>query len=223
MEEKKIFKAISGVMSDIGSISKDRLNDKQKYKFRGIDDVYNALQPALIKHNVFCVPHVKKVHREERKTSSGGNLIYTVVDVDYTFYCSEDGSEIIVSMCGEGMDSGDKSLNKALSAAYKYCCLQLFCVPTEGENIDSEDHTYKVLDRSITQEEENALLAEAKRTGMNLSKAMKGKGFDSTNQIPVSVYTNWMTKMAFRETLPPPAPADLTQDIPDSAEGLPFK
>ena len=42
MEEKKIFKAISGVMSDIGSISKDRLNDKQKYKFRGIDDVYNA-------------------------------------------------------------------------------------------------------------------------------------------------------------------------------------
>ena len=109
MEEKKIFKAISGVMSDIGSISKDRLNDKQKYKFRGIDDVYNALQPALIKHHVFCVPHVKKVHREERKTSSGGNLIYTVVDVDYTFYCSEDGSEIIVSMCGEGMDSGDKS------------------------------------------------------------------------------------------------------------------
>ena len=35
------------------------------------------------------------------------------------------------------MDSGDKSFNKAMSAAYKYALFQVFCVPTE-EMVDSE-------------------------------------------------------------------------------------
>jgi hypothetical protein len=32
------------------------------------------------------------------------------------------------------MDSGDKSTNKAMSAAHKYAILQAFTVPTEGDN-----------------------------------------------------------------------------------------
>ena len=32
---------------------------------------------------------------------------------------------------GEGMDSGDKSSNKAMSVAFKYACFQVFCIPTE--------------------------------------------------------------------------------------------
>lgn len=223
METKKIYEAISGVMADVGAISKDRRNNEQKYAFRGIDDVYNALQPALIKHNVFCVPSVKNVRREERKSAKGNNLIYTVVDVDYTFFCSEDGSEIVVSICGEGMDSGDKSLNKALSAAYKYACLQLFCIPTEGDNSDSEEDNPKVTDRCITKEEEQALLMEAKRTGMNVEKALQSKGIKSLSQMTVALYTSWMTKMAFRETLPPPA-TEIPQDPPEAKqEELPFK
>ena len=43
MGEKKIYKAILGVMADVGHIGKDRFNDQQKYKFRGIDQIYNAL------------------------------------------------------------------------------------------------------------------------------------------------------------------------------------
>jgi hypothetical protein len=32
------------------------------------------------------------------------------------------------------MDMADKATNKAMSAAYKYACLQAFCIPTEGDN-----------------------------------------------------------------------------------------
>ena len=40
----------------------------------------------------------------------------------------------ITATYGEAMDSADKSTNKAMSAAYKYMCLQVFCIPTEGDN-----------------------------------------------------------------------------------------
>ena len=128
METKKIYTAIVEIMDDIKSIGKDRYNKMQSYSFRGIDDVYNALQPALIKHKVFCVPTVKSVKREDGVSAKGTPLKYTVVDVDYEFTSAEDGSSVKISMSGEAMDSGDKSLNKALSAAYKYACFQLFCI-----------------------------------------------------------------------------------------------
>lgn len=42
------------------------------------------------------------------------------------------------------MDSGDKATNKAMSAAFKYACMQAFCIPTEGDN-DADSKTHEVL------------------------------------------------------------------------------
>ena len=125
-----IYKALLGVMGEIGAISKDRYNEGQRYYFRGIDEVYNTLNPLMVKYGVFCLPHVTEVQREERQSKSGGVLIYTVAHVDYEFYAA-DGSSVTSHLIGEGMDSGDKSMNKALSAAHKYALLQMFCIPTE--------------------------------------------------------------------------------------------
>jgi len=41
------------------------------------------------------------------------------------------------------MDSGDKSSNKAMSAAYKYAAFLMFCIPTEGDN-DADQTTHEV-------------------------------------------------------------------------------
>jgi len=49
-------------------------------------------------------------------------------------------------MIGEAMDSGDKSSNKAMSAAYKYACFQAFCIPTEGDN-DADNTTHDIAPR----------------------------------------------------------------------------
>ena len=132
-----IYNAINKVMKDVGAIGKEDKNPQQGYKYRGIDAVMNALQPAMVKHGIFVVPDVVSQTREERQTSRGGNLIYSVVHVKYTFY-AEDGSSIEASVVGEGMDSGDKASNKAMSAAFKYACFQTFCIPTE-EMKDSEE------------------------------------------------------------------------------------
>jgi hypothetical protein len=40
---------------------------------------------------------------------------------------------------GEGMDSADKSSNKAMAVAFKYACFQVFCIPTEEMTNDDPD------------------------------------------------------------------------------------
>lgn len=142
-EQKQIYALITKVMADIGAIGKDRKNEKQGYKFRGIDDVYNAANSALSKHGVFSVPTVLKSTREERTNANGTVLFYVSLEVKYTFY-APDGSFVEAIIPCEGFDSGDKATNKALSAGQKYAFLQVFCIPTE-EQKDSEvdDHEVK--------------------------------------------------------------------------------
>lgn len=135
----KIYGSICDIMSEVGAIGKNKHNQQQKFNYRGIDDVMNALQPIMIKYRVFAVPEVLAENREERQTQRGGNLIYTILKVKYTFY-ADDGSNIAAIVTGEGMDSGDKSANKAMSIAFKYACFQVFCIPTE-EMIDPDSDT----------------------------------------------------------------------------------
>ena len=145
MAEGKIYEAISNVMADIGAVGKNSKNLQQGFMFRGIDAVMNAINPALIKYKVFVVPEILEQSREERKTAKGGLLIYSICKVKYTFY-AEDGSFVESVVIGEGMDSGDKATNKAMSIAFKYACFQVFCIPTEemkDPDADSQEPTLR--------------------------------------------------------------------------------
>lgn len=143
---KTVYQAIVACSADIAEtgISKDRKNVQQGYIFRGIDDVYNAMAPILSKHGLVILPRVLNRNVIERMNKSGGALFYTTIEVEFDFISADDGSKHIVKTYGEAMDSGDKSTNKAMSAAYKYACMQAFCIPTEGDN-DADSTTYEVV------------------------------------------------------------------------------
>lgn len=152
-ETAKIYKAISNVMKDCGVVGKNDTNKFDNYKFRGIDAVMNALNPAMIKNGIFVVPTVLNTEREERVGSSKGTvLMYTVLTVKYTFY-ADDGSSVESIVIGEAMDRSDKSTNKAMSAAFKYACFQTFCIPTE-EMHDSEEDSEEIGKKVVKQPKE---------------------------------------------------------------------
>jgi len=143
MDEKKIgliYEKIPAIMKEIKAIGKDRKNEAQRYSFRGVDDVYNEAHDIFAKHKVFTVPTVIDSHHEERKSKSGGTLIYRIYTIKYTFY-AEDGSFIEATVMGEGMDTGDKAGNKAMSVAHKYALLQVLLIPTdEPKDPENESH-----------------------------------------------------------------------------------
>ena len=132
----KVYEAIRNVMHDVGvmGISKDRKNAQQGYSFRGIDDIYNALNGILSKNNLVILPRAISRNQEERQSKSGGAMFYTSIEMEFKIVCSLDGSSDLITTFGEAMDSADKSSNKAQAAAYKYAAMMLFCIPTEGDN-----------------------------------------------------------------------------------------
>ena len=135
----KVYQAINAVSAGIGHISKDKDAGKLGYKFRGIDQVMNALQHELITNQLVIAPRVKSKDIAERESKSGGAMIHVVIEVEYDFISAEDGSTHIVGpFLGEAMDSGDKACNKAMATAYKYMAFQTFCIPTE-EQKDTDD------------------------------------------------------------------------------------
>lgn len=126
-----IFKAIQSVMSELGAISKDRKNDQQGYRFRGIEDCYNALNPLFAKHGIFTSPRVVKNEKEVYANKNGGRMIHVMLEVEYDFFAI-DGSKVTVGpIAAEGNDMSDKASNKAMSAAHKYAFIQVFSIPTE--------------------------------------------------------------------------------------------
>lgn len=136
MEQLAVFQAINAVQAALvkEGIAKNRKNQQQGYNFRGIDDIYNALSELLASNKLCILPEVLERVQVERTTNKGGVIFYTTVKVKYTLVSGVDGSKFETATYGEAMDSADKATNKAMSAAYKYLCLQVFCIPTEGDN-----------------------------------------------------------------------------------------
>lgn len=130
-----IYKKMSEVMKEIGHVGKDQKNTAQGFKFRGIDQFVNSLYPALVKHGVFMTPRcVREEHEVKEVTRSNGKAgvdKHVTILMEYDFF-AEDGSKVTVGpVPAEGLDSGDKATNKALSAALKYALIQTFSIPTE--------------------------------------------------------------------------------------------
>lgn len=198
-----IFESLNKVMEEVGAIGKNSRNSTQGYLYRGIDAVMNALQPALVNNKVFVVPEVLEHTREERTTSKGGVLLYSIIKVKYHFY-AEDGSEVTATVIGEGMDSSDKSSNKAMSVAFKYACFQVLCIPTE-EMLDSEasdpinDADKKTVEEKkptcITGEQKAQILAECNRTGVKPSEVAKMFNLSEIDDIPESQFAKLYKSM----------------------------
>ena len=183
-ETAKIYEAICGVMEDVGAVKKTDRTEFDKYMYRGIDAVMNALQPAMIKHHVFVTPEVVEQTREDRIGKNGSPLIYSVTKVKYTFY-TDDGSNVSALVIGEAMDRGDKSMNKAMSAAFKYACFQTFCIPTE-EMIDSEKDSPEVAESP--QEMGERLLKKPTEKQLNLLNSLWKKTDDQTRMDVLKKY-----------------------------------
>ena len=134
-----IYEKLAAITSEVAAIDKEKKSG-QGFKYRGIDDVMNALHTLFAKHGVTPMVNSEVLSREEKKSRNGGMLIFTLLKMKITFYAT-DGSSATATLIGEGMDSSDKGVNKATSAGYKYAMLTTFSIPTEEmTDPDQEGH-----------------------------------------------------------------------------------
>ena len=148
---KGIIEALIRVKSRIGAIAKDAKNQQQKYDYRSIDAIYNHVQPLMSQCGILTIFDVVDREREMVQTAKGGTLVYTLVKVEYRLICQADGSWLYVNVYGEGMDSGDKSTAKAMTAAHKCVLTQILELPYSEVDPDANSPEWAIahVDRRV--------------------------------------------------------------------------
>lgn len=131
--------AILAVMNEVQSLAKKDRNTNQNFNFRGIDATMNALGPAFRKHGLFVVPTVISSVTDIVSSTTGKAMNVVRLNVEFAIY-GQEGEPIVGCAFGEAADAGDKSGAKAHSVAFRTFLLQLFCLPTDEPDPDSQSY-----------------------------------------------------------------------------------
>lgn len=120
-------------MAAIGAVPRAHKNREFGYHYRSIDDLLNALQPALVELGITQVVRVKDCRITSRTESKPGGKqrenIHAQVILEVGFHAS-DGSAVWYGGVGEAIDyGGDKASTKALVMAYKYAVTLGLAIP----------------------------------------------------------------------------------------------
>lgn len=127
-------------MRELTGLAKDQqANFGERYRFRGIDDVYNVVGPIFRTHGLLLRTEALEIHRDTYHTSKGAEMRDVSVLLKVTAL-GEEGDEVhIATTWGEGADTADKATSKAMSIALKYALFQSLLPPVDADSVEDPD------------------------------------------------------------------------------------
>lgn len=127
-EQRNLFQKISQVMQDVEYLSKDGeiKFGTTNYKAISEEKVTSTLRTSLINNGLVILPFEQVAGRTGNVSTV--NTKYKIIDIDT-------GQFEVLASSGEGADTQDKGVGKAMTYAYKYMLLRTFAIPT-GEDPD---------------------------------------------------------------------------------------
>lgn len=142
------IEAMTALLAKTG-ISKDQGKTAEvKYAFRGIDDIRNVIAPLQRECALNIIPKVISREEKERTTKSGGFALWVVLNMQFDFINTVDGSLVTAPWVAEAVDYSDKATQKAISQGFKTVCINVFNIPTEGED-DTDDEKKEFMGKKI--------------------------------------------------------------------------
>ena len=132
MAEKKplnLQQKILEVMKSIEYLNKDDAVSYGNTKYRAMSEekVTTTVRAELIKQGIVVYPVEQSVEKDGNITTT--NTKYKMVNVD------DPEDFIILASSGQGADTQDKGVGKAMTYSFKYLLLRTFAIPT-GEDPD---------------------------------------------------------------------------------------
>lgn len=124
------------VMAAVERIAKTGRNTAQGYDFVTDADVLDALRRAFVTEGIATVTSVTAIETVPYKTGNDKPQFLVTVKGDVTLVS---GSEsYVVYGVGQGADSGDKGVYKAITGMVKYALLKTFLIPT-GDDPEQDE------------------------------------------------------------------------------------
>lgn len=137
--------SIIGVMGKVSGVAKRDRNDMQKFNFRGIDAVVNAIGPALREIGGVIVPTVLEKQYDRGVTKSGTPTVEAFLTIAFDWHGTDGGEPIRGIVAAEAMDTSDKATAKAMSVGLRTYLLQTLMLPTDEKDPDAEYHERKTV------------------------------------------------------------------------------
>lgn len=147
MEEKKlnIYEKLLMISTELMTVAKNLEVGvgQNKYKAVGEADVLKAVKPLESKYKVYSYPVSRSIIESGtiESTTFKGEVkknLFERIEVVYRFVNVENPSEYIdITSYGDGIDSQDKSVGKAMTYADKYALLKAYKIIT-GDDPDQE-------------------------------------------------------------------------------------
>lgn len=192
---KTIHERLVAILAEMPAIGKNQRNEQQGFMFRGHDDVLNALNPLLAKHQVVSLPDVVERVTAQRTTSKGSVMFEVNLHVRFRFYGAA-GDFVEASTWGEGTDMGDKATNKAMTMAFKNVLNQVFAI-SNAETDDPDRHTPEESAKPASPEAAgtgatagDAATPEAKKLSKRLLEVCDELGVDDKTREAVEAHWN---------------------------------
>lgn len=138
MEKVSAAESIAGVMALVSGVAKKDRNDQQKFNFRGIDAVVNAIGPALREIGGLIVPNVVEKHYDRGVTNSGTGTVECFLTIEFAWYGTDGGEPIRGVVAAEARDTSDKATAKAMSVGLRTYLLQTLMLPTDEKDPDAD-------------------------------------------------------------------------------------
>ena len=134
-DTENIHSKLAAIIGELPAIGKEsRVTGNFGYNYRGIEDILPAVKTLFAKHGVHVSPNHTLVS-DEFGLGNKGNQRRVVLHSGFSFYAA-DGSSFTCFTMGEAMDTQDKALNKAMTAAYKYALIQTLAI-ADGDDPDA--------------------------------------------------------------------------------------
>jgi hypothetical protein len=155
MEQKNISKKILAVMKAVPHVMKDGRNEMQKYDYVRESDVIAVIREQLIAHGLAITTSLRCWNTiEAGQTKSGTRQYLTSIEMEYTLTDADSGESIVAVFPGQGIDSGDKGVYKAMAGAHKYALLKTFHIST-GEDDPENDRSQRKTKAAPSRREEH--------------------------------------------------------------------
>lgn len=140
---KSLAEAVCRVMEQVGYVQKDkRMQSGGSYRYVSVEAVIDALRPEMIKQQLVLLPSdVQPLTLEHFEGKNGGRQNRTQLKYTFKLLHAPSGESEPVVVIGEAIDVGDKSSNKAMTAARKYALILAFNIETGDDPDDTPSHT----------------------------------------------------------------------------------
>ncbi|WP_054692461.1 ERF family protein [Syntrophomonas palmitatica] len=131
------------IMASCAYIQKDSVNEYHKYSYASAAAVLEKVNAACVANGIATLTHSKILNSWERVNGRGNAEYYKEVEVEITLIDCDTGEEKVISGIGCGMDTGDKAVMKAQTAAIKYAWLMALQIST-GDDPEADANTDKL-------------------------------------------------------------------------------